>query len=115
MHQVCKDLLVLQDRLGSRQSRLRLKFREETRATKDLLALKVIRVYRDLLVPMVGRKEKRENQESWENEENQAKMVILVLQDTQGPLERQASLVFQGGMVRQDKKVIVDSQVHQGR
>lgn len=115
MNQVCQDLLVLQDRLGSRRSHLRQRFREETRVTKDLLAFKVIQAHRVHRVPLVARKEKRENQERRANEVNQAKTVIQVLRDFQESKVSQACRAFQAGMARQDKKVIVDTRVHRDR
>lgn len=60
MNQVCKDLLVLQDRWENRRDHLRQRFREETRVIQDLPAPQVIQAIQDLLAPLVDRKEKRE-------------------------------------------------------
>lgn len=114
MTQVCQDLLVLQDKLGNRADNRRLRSREETRVIQGSQVLEVTLVFQDPLVPQVVRKERKENQGKQANEENQAKMVIPVIQDSLVQREMQDFQGLQAEMEREELKVIVDTQAHQG-
>lgn len=113
MNKVCKDLLVLRDRLANRRGHQRRRFNEEIRVTQEFPAPQVTQAIQDLLVHPVDRREKKENQENQANEENQAKMVIQVLQDSLELKESPAYQVLLEGMAREDLKVTVDTQVLQ--